>query len=192
LVAAALGIGWQIDLRTIVRGIERVEHVPGRLERIDCGQPFGVFVDYAHTPDALLGSLRTLREVTVGNLICVFGAGGGRDRSKRPLMGQAVETLADVAIVTDDNPREESAAQIRSEILQGVSRPDRVREIGERSEAICHALAHAGPDDCVLIAGKGHEAHQIVGKERLPFCDRRFAQLWLYENLPCTQPAFGF
>jgi UDP-N-acetylmuramoyl-L-alanyl-D-glutamate--2,6-diaminopimelate ligase len=192
LIAAALGIGWQIDLKTIVRGIERVEHVPGRLERIDCGQPFGVFVDYAHTSDALIGSLRTLREVTAGKLICVFGAGGDRDRSKRPLMGQAVESMADVAVVTNDNPRSESPELIRSEIMQGFSRPCRAREIARRSEAICWALANAGPDDCVLIAGKGHEDHQIVGDQRLPFCDRRFAQLWLYENLPCSQPALGF
>ena len=91
LTAAAVGLAYGIDLPTVVRGLEAVEYVPGRLERIECGQPFGVFVDFAHTPDALTGCLQTLRQVTAGRVICVFGAGGDRDRQKRPLMGRAVE-----------------------------------------------------------------------------------------------------
>ena len=92
LTAAAVGLAYGIDLPTVVRGLEAVECVPGRLQRIECGQPFGVFVDFAHTPDALTGCLQTLRQVTAGRVICVFGAGGDRDRQKRPLMGRAVES----------------------------------------------------------------------------------------------------
>ena len=95
LVAAAVGLAYGIDLATVVRGLEAVDHVPGRLQRLECGQPFGVFVDYAHTPDALAGSLRALRDVTEGRLICLFGAGGDRDRRKRPLMAAAVQSGAD-------------------------------------------------------------------------------------------------
>ena len=119
LVAAAVGLAEGIDLTTIVRGLEAVARVPGRLERIECGQPFGVYVDYAHTPDALAVALDTLGEVTAGRVICVFGAGGNRDTAKRPLMGRAVEERADVAIVTTDNPRLEDPQAIAAEVLAG-------------------------------------------------------------------------
>ncbi len=119
LAAAAVGLAYGIELTTVVRGLESVGHVPGRLERIECGQPFGVFVDFAHTPDALTGVLKTLRQVTAGRLICVFGAGGERDRQKRPLMGRAVEQGADVAILTNDNPRHEDPQAIFRDVLDG-------------------------------------------------------------------------
>ena len=112
LTAAAVGLAYGIELTTIVRGLESVDYVPGRLERIECGQPFGVFVDFAHTPDALTNVLKALRQVTAGRLICVFGAGGERDRQKRPLMGRAVEQGADLAILTNDNPRHEDPLAI--------------------------------------------------------------------------------
>lgn len=181
LTAAAVGLAYGIELTTVVRGLESVGHVPGRLERIECGQPFGVFVDFAHTPDALAGVLKTLRQVTTGRLICVFGAGGERDCQKRPLMGRAVEQVADVAIVTNDNPRHEDPKAIVHDILGGFCNPRVAEVIPDRVEAIHRALAVARPGDCVLIAGKGHENHQIIGDERLPLDDREVAKDWLYD-----------
>ncbi len=184
LVAAAVGLAYGIDLPTIVRGLENLEHVPGRLERIECGQPFGVFVDFAHTPDALSGSLSTLREVVEGRIFCVFGAGGDRDQEKRPLMGRAVEQAADVAILTSDNPRNEPAEQIVRGMLDGFHQPSNARVMLDRAEAIGWALGQAKPGDCVLIAGKGHENYQIIGDRRIPFDDRDVAKSWLYEYQP--------
>ncbi len=183
LAATAIGLAEGIDLMTIVRGLEAVDHVPGRLERIECGQPFGVYVDYAHTPDALRVSLETVAEVAAGRTICVFGAGGDRDRDKRPLMGRVVESLADVAIVTTDNPRFEDPEAIGTEVLAGFERPGEARWIVDRTEAIHHALSLAGPDDCVIVAGRGHEPFQHVGDQRHPLDDREVVRSYLY-NLP--------
>lgn len=182
LVAAAVGLAYGIELTTVVRGLESIGHVPGRLERIECGQPFGVFVDFAHTPDALVGVLKTLRQVTAGRLICVFGAGGQRDRQKRPLMGRAVAQNTDVVILTNDNPRHEDPRQIFRDVQKGLCVFDAVRVIEDRVEAIGQALAAARPGDCVLIAGKGHENYQIVGDQRLPLDDREVAREWLYNG----------
>lgn len=184
LVAAAVGLTYGIDLTTVVRGLEAAGHVPGRLERIECGQPFGVFVDYAHTPDALVRCLRTLRGVTGGRLICVFGAGGDRDRRKRPLMGRAVESAADLAIVTSDNPRTEDPLAIIRQVLAGFVHPAQAEVVPDRAEAIGRALAVAQPSDCVLIAGKGHEDYQIIGEDRIPLDDREVAREWLYQAQP--------
>ena len=184
LIAAAVGLAYGIDLITVVKGLEAVEHVPGRLQRLECGQPFGVFVDYAHTPDALTWSLRTLREVAGGRLICVFGAGGDRDKEKRPLMGRAVEMVADLAVLTTDNPRTEPTEAIQKDVLLGFQRPEAVEVIPDRAAAIHWALGQAQPGDCVLIAGKGHEKYQIVGSERIPFDDREVARQWLYRMQP--------
>jgi UDP-N-acetylmuramoyl-L-alanyl-D-glutamate--2,6-diaminopimelate ligase len=183
LTAAAVGLLYGIELPDIVRGLERIEKVPGRMERIECGQPFGVFVDYAHTPDALEAVLRSLRALTAGRLICVFGAGGERDREKRPLMAKAVESAADVAVVTDDNPRREDAAKIRREILRGFDALDAIVVKPNRAEAIAWALDQAVAGDCVLIAGKGHEEHQTIGTTRQWFDDREVARQWLYEHV---------
>jgi UDP-N-acetylmuramoyl-L-alanyl-D-glutamate--2,6-diaminopimelate ligase len=188
LEAAAVGLAYGVDLPTVVRGLENVEHLPGRLERIECGQPFGVFVDYAHTPDALSGSLKTLKQVVDGRIICVFGAGGDRDRPKRPLMGQAVADEADVPIITSDNPRSEDPQSIERDILKGFHSTANVELIPERSEAIAWALSEARPGDCVMIAGKGHEKVQIIGDQRVPFDDRQFARQWLYETQPYALP----
>lgn len=186
LMAAAVGLAEGVDLVSIVRGLEAVGHVPGRLERIECGQPFGVYVDYAHTPDALAVSLETLSEVTPGRLICVFGAGGNRDTAKRPLMGQVVESLADVAVVTSDNPRDEDPQAIGDHVLTGFERPGDVHWIADRTEAIHYALSLAEPDDCVLVAGRGHEAFQQVGSERLPLDDRDVTRRYLYNLAPSS------
>jgi UDP-N-acetylmuramoyl-L-alanyl-D-glutamate--2,6-diaminopimelate ligase len=186
LVAAAVGLAYGIDLATVVRGLESVTAVPGRLERIECGQPFGVFVDFAHTPDALAGSLRALAAVVEGRLFCVFGAGGDRDKHKRPLMGRAVESAADVAVITSDNPRSEDPNAIVADVLRGFREPERVRTIADRGEAIRWALSAALPGDCVLIAGKGHETCQIIGENPIPFDDREVARDWLYRALPAA------
>ena len=190
LTAAAVGLTHDIELTTIVRGLEYAGQVPGRLERIECGQPFGVFVDYAHTPDALTTVLKTLRDVTAGRLICVFGAGGQRDREKRPLMGRAVEQTADLAILTNDNPRHEDPRVIFRDVLGGFLAPRAVEVIPDRATAIHQALTAAYPGDCVLIAGKGHENYQIIGDQRLELDDREVARQWLYEKIetPMTTP----
>jgi UDP-N-acetylmuramoyl-L-alanyl-D-glutamate--2,6-diaminopimelate ligase len=180
LMASAVGLALGLDLPTIVRGLEAVDYVPGRLQRIECGQPFGVFVDYAHTPDALEGSLQALREVVEGRLICLFGAGGDRDQGKRPLMGAAVEQNADLAVIANDNPRHEDPAVIVREILGGFRNPEAAKVIPDREEAIAWALAQAKPGDCVLLAGKGHETCQIFNDHRIDFDDREVAKAWLY------------
>lgn len=182
LIAAAVGLLQEISLTDIAAGLERVEKIPGRMERLECGQPFGVFVDYAHTPDALASVLRSMRAVTPGRLICVFGAGGQRDREKRPLMAEAVEAHADLAVVTDDNPRREDAARIRRDIMRGFLRGGSVIVKPDRAQAIQWALGQAEAGDCVLIAGKGHEDYQVVGSRRHWFDDREVARAWLYEH----------
>jgi UDP-N-acetylmuramoyl-L-alanyl-D-glutamate--2,6-diaminopimelate ligase len=131
-----------------------------------------VVVDFAHTEQALRACLEACREHTAGRLWCVFGCGGDRDRGKRPGMGRAVEELADRAIVTDDNPRNEAPEKIVSEILAGMRNPDRACVVHNRQAAIEYALSKAAPEDLVVVAGKGHEQEQIVGNERRPFSDR--------------------
>jgi UDP-N-acetylmuramoyl-L-alanyl-D-glutamate--2,6-diaminopimelate ligase len=189
LVAAAVGLTYGIELNDVVRGLEAIDHVPGRLERIECGQPFAAFVDYAHTPDALAFTLKTLREVTKGRLICLFGAGGDRDRQKRPLMGRCVEQMADDVIVTTDNPRHEDPANIAREILSGCEHPSGIELVRDRAAAIARALGMAREGDCVVIAGKGHEDYQLIGRRRLQFDDREVVRNWLQQNFkPSLQP----
>jgi UDP-N-acetylmuramoyl-L-alanyl-D-glutamate--2,6-diaminopimelate ligase len=167
--ARALGIGE----KAIKQGIEAVDRVPGRFDRVDEGQPFTVFVDYAHTPGALETALEAARELgRGGRVICVFGAGGDRDRAKRPLMGQAVSELADVSLVTSDNPRSEDPAAIAAEVVDGL---DLEVEL-DRRRAIERALELARPGDVVVIAGKGHEQGQEIGGRKLPFDDRQVAR----------------
>lgn len=187
LVAAAVGLTYGLDLCTVARGLEAVESVPGRLERLECGQPFSVFVDYAHTPDALAAVLDTLRPVTRGRLICVFGAGGERDRTKRPLMGRAVELRADLTVLTTDNPRREDPEQIARQVLRGCRDAEAVVQILDRAQAIGWALGEARPGDCVLIAGRGHEQWQEVGTERLEFDDREVAREYLWSLRPALR-----
>jgi UDP-N-acetylmuramoyl-L-alanyl-D-glutamate--2,6-diaminopimelate ligase len=182
LTAAAVGLAYGIDLPAVVRGLEAIDYVPGRLERIECGQPFGVFVDCARTPEALGACLETLREVVRGRLICVFGAAGKRDKSRRPLLGRAVETRADLAVITDDNPHGEDPQVIIEDVLSGLKCPAEAEVIPDRAEAIGWALAQARPGDCVLIAGKGHRTNQVVGSQRHDFDDRQIARQWLYAN----------
>jgi UDP-N-acetylmuramoyl-L-alanyl-D-glutamate--2,6-diaminopimelate ligase len=169
LVAAGLVIATGGDVARTIADLARLQPVRGRLERAAIarsGAP--IYVDYAHTPDALEAAIAALKPHTAGRLIVVFGAGGDRDPGKRETMGQVAQMQADVAIVTDDNPRTEDAAGIRAAILKGATN---AREIGDRREAIRVAIAEAGAQDIVLIAGKGHEQGQIVGDMELPFDD---------------------
>jgi UDP-N-acetylmuramoyl-L-alanyl-D-glutamate--2,6-diaminopimelate ligase len=153
VVARELGV----EDRAIADGLAGAERVPGRFEPVDEGQPFAVFVDYSHKPDALEAVLRTARELTDGRLIVVFGAGGDRDRGKRPLMGRAAAEHADVVIITSDNPRNEDPEAIIAEVAQGAGEAERVVD---RREAIERAVALAADGDVVVIAGKGHERYQ--------------------------------
>jgi UDP-N-acetylmuramyl-tripeptide synthetase len=177
-VAVGIGVGLGLTGEQIARGLASVGGVPGRVERVATGERgFGVFVDYAHTPDALERVMAALRPLARGRLIVVFGCGGDRDKTKRPKMGRAVARDADLPIVTSDNPRTEDPRAIVDMILDGVRevRADGfVVEIDRRS-AILAAVEAARPGDIVLIAGKGHEDYQIVGKEKLHFDDREEA-----------------
>jgi UDP-N-acetylmuramoyl-L-alanyl-D-glutamate--2,6-diaminopimelate ligase len=165
-----LGIGDD----AIARGLEAVRGVPGRFEPVAEGQPFEVIVDYSHKPDALESVLRTARELTTGRVICVFGCGGDRDRGKRPLMGRIASELADVAILTSDNPRSEDPLAIIDEVLAGVTGEIEVEP--DRAAAISRAVAEAADGDVVLIAGKGHEQGQEFADRTIPFDDREVAR----------------
>jgi UDP-N-acetylmuramoyl-L-alanyl-D-glutamate--2,6-diaminopimelate ligase len=152
----------------------RVQPVRGRLERaVIARSGAAVYVDYAHTPDAIEAAATALRPHTRGRLVIVIGAGGDRDAGKRPLMGEAATRFADVVIVTDDNPRSESASAIRAAILEAAPA---AQDIADRRAAIAAAIAQSGADDVVLIAGKGHEQGQIVGDQVLPFDDVQVAR----------------
>jgi UDP-N-acetylmuramoyl-L-alanyl-D-glutamate--2,6-diaminopimelate ligase len=170
-LAACAEVGF--DPAVVARGIAAGAGVPGRLERIEAGQDFVVVVDYAHKPDAVEAALASLRPLTTGRLIVVLGAGGERDPGKRPLMGEIAGRLADVLVVTDDNPRGEDPAAIRAAILAGTTDATaEVVEIGDRRTAIREALRRARAGDIVLIAGKGHETGQEIAGEVHPFDDR--------------------
>jgi UDP-N-acetylmuramoyl-L-alanyl-D-glutamate--2,6-diaminopimelate ligase len=147
--------------------------VPGRMERIEEGQPFNVLVDYAHTDDALRNALGMLRAITPGRLLTVFGCGGNRDRAKRPMMVRAVQEFADFAFATADNPRGERLSQIFADMRAGVADPAKIAWIEDRRHAISLALDAAAPGDCLLIAGKGHESYQEFADTVIPFDDRQ-------------------
>jgi len=163
----------EIPLTDAVKILADIRTVPGRMEYFRGGheRPL-VVVDYAHSPDALTQVLQTLREHCEGQLWCVFGCGGDRDRSKRPLMGASAEQYADHIVITDDNPRFEDAGQIIRDILGGMQSPQDVEVMHDRGEAIAYAIRRAVADDIVLVAGKGHEEYQLVGGQRLLFSDR--------------------
>jgi UDP-N-acetylmuramoyl-L-alanyl-D-glutamate--2,6-diaminopimelate ligase len=179
-LAAANALG--INLREAVLSLGKSPQVPGRLEMVPAKRQFQVFVDYAHTPDALLNVLKTLRELKPRRLIVVFGCGGDRDKQKRPLMGQVVDLNADRAIITSDNPRKEDPAAIIAEIERGF-RSDRYEKIVDRATAIARAVELAQPRDIVLIAGKGHENYQEFADHTVPFEDIQVARRAL-ENHP--------
>ncbi|MDA0747337.1 MAG: UDP-N-acetylmuramoyl-L-alanyl-D-glutamate--2,6-diaminopimelate ligase [bacterium] len=171
--AVAVGLAMEIDPGVIAEAVREVR-VPGRFEAVDRGQDFGIVVDYSHTPDSLENALEAARELTKNRLICVFGCGGDRDRGKRPEMGRVSARLADVSVVTSDNPRTEDPEAIVQDILPGLGETTCKVEIDRRA-AIEWAVQHAGAGDLVLIAGKGHEDYQIIGREKSHFDDREVA-----------------
>ena len=168
-IALALGV----DAEAIRQGVARLRKVPGRLERVCCGQDVTVFVDYAHTPAALEQVLRLVRAEAAGRLITVFGCGGDRDPGKRPLMGQAATALSDYTIITSDNPRTEDPQRIIDDIVEGLTVPaSNYTAVPDRRQAIEQAIAMTQAQDIVVIAGKGHEDYQIIGQQRYHFDDR--------------------
>ncbi|HYE65248.1 MAG TPA: UDP-N-acetylmuramoyl-L-alanyl-D-glutamate--2,6-diaminopimelate ligase [Pyrinomonadaceae bacterium] len=178
-ILAAVGSGLETgsDLDRIARAIETCTGAPGRFERVPHDGDFAVVVDYAHTEDALLNVLRTAREVAQGRIITVFGCGGDRDRTKRAPMGEAAASLSDIVILTSDNPRTEDPEAILADVevgLRASSRP--YQKIADRREAIQRAITEARAGDLVLIAGKGHEDYQIIGRDVFPFNDREVAR----------------
>jgi UDP-N-acetylmuramoyl-L-alanyl-D-glutamate--2,6-diaminopimelate ligase len=184
-LAALASSGFDPD--ELAAGIAESSGVPGRMERIERGQDFAALVDYAHKPDAVTAVLSALRPVTAGRLIVVLGAGGDRDHGKRPLMGAAAASIADLVIVTDDNPRSENPAAIRAALLDGASPgPGATIEIGDRREAIAHAVSVAHRGDTVVVAGKGHERGQEIDGVVHPFDDREVLASALDERLGAT------
>lgn len=190
LAAIAVGIAHEVPLATIADALAAMPGIPGRFEAVDEGQAFAVIVDYAHTPDGLENVLRSAREITPGRVIAVFGCGGDRDRTKRPIMGRIAAELADHVIVTSDNPRTEDPDAIIDEILPGtraaarqvtvVVEPDRRRAIGA-------AVAAARAGDLVLIAGKGHESYQEIMATKHPFDDREVVRGALRASRPAPR-----
>jgi UDP-N-acetylmuramoyl-L-alanyl-D-glutamate--2,6-diaminopimelate ligase len=189
VAAAACARALGVDGDRIVDGLAGLTGVPGRFERVDVGQPFTVLVDYAHTPDGLTQVLRAARQLTSGHLLVVFGAGGDRDHDKRPLMGAAAADMADLAILTSDNPRSEDPDAIIEEVRAGA--PDRanLQIQSDRAEAIATALATAQPGDVVVIAGKGHEQGQEISGRILPFDDVEVATAALHRIQASRRPA---
>jgi UDP-N-acetylmuramoyl-L-alanyl-D-glutamate--2,6-diaminopimelate ligase len=177
LAAAALARHYGVELDVIRRVLAAFPGVPGRFEAVDEGQPFGVVVDYAHTPDGLDNVLRTAKDFVRGRTIVVFGAGGDRDRTKRPAMGAIVASMADVAVVTSDNPRSEEPGAIIEEIVAGMTGGRAQVEVEpDRRRAIARAVSLARSGDFVIIAGKGHEPYQEIKGTKHPFDDRLVAR----------------
>jgi UDP-N-acetylmuramyl-tripeptide synthetase len=177
LAAVATGIELGYDLDTICRAVRTCTGAPGRFERVEHEGDFAVVVDYAHTDDALVNVLSTARGVTQGRIITVFGCGGDRDRTKRAPMGEAAASLSDVVILTSDNPRTEDPEKILSDVEEGMLRCAKpYQKIADRRAAIHQAVREARSGDVVLIAGKGHEDYQIIGKETLHFDDKEVAR----------------
>jgi len=178
LAAVGVGVGLNIPTAKIEQGIANLELVPGRFERVDEGQPFHVFVDYAHTDDALRNLISTARELgSGGRIITVFGAGGERDRTKRPLMGEAAGSLSDLVVLTSDNPRSEDPLRIINDVVVGLQKTNAKYQVEpDRERALAIALGEAQPGDIVLLAGKGHETYQVLGDGAVEFDDREKAR----------------
>jgi UDP-N-acetylmuramyl-tripeptide synthetase len=183
LAAVAGGLALGYDLDVIAAALEKCTGAPGRFERVEHEGDFSVVVDYAHSDDALLNVLRTAREVVKGKIITVFGCGGDRDRSKRAPMGEAAGSLSDVVILTSDNPRTEDPEQILCDAEEGIIKTGKpYRKIADRTGAIHQAISEARDGDLVLIAGKGHEDYQIIGRETFHFDDKEVARTALAQR----------
>ncbi len=184
LSVAAVGLVMGLDLTDIVRGLEAVQQIPGRLERMEHGQEFAVFVDQAQSPAALSASLHALKQVTSGKLICVYGAATWQSGDERAAMGRIAERHTDVGVITSNNPGHEPPLQIAHDILDGFEHPGRAHIIPDRAKAIQWALEQATAGDTVLITGKGDLAYQIIGERPMPFDDREIAKRWLRGERP--------
>jgi UDP-N-acetylmuramoyl-L-alanyl-D-glutamate--2,6-diaminopimelate ligase len=177
LAACGAALSYDIDEATVSRGIAHLPAVPGRFERVDEGQPFIVVVDYAHTDDALRNVIAVARGLNPERVITLFGCGGDRDRTKRPLMGQAAAEASDFVVLTSDNPRSEDPIAIMNDALVGIRRTDVPHVIEpDRAAAIARALKEARAGDAVILAGKGHEPYQILKDKTIPFDDREVAR----------------
>ncbi|MFO1406471.1 MAG: UDP-N-acetylmuramoyl-L-alanyl-D-glutamate--2,6-diaminopimelate ligase [Steroidobacteraceae bacterium] len=172
LAVLAVLLGWRVPLQRALAALEPCVAPPGRMEAFGGGAQPLVLVDYAHTPDALAKVLLAARAHARGRVHCVFGCGGDRDPGKRPLMGAIAEDHADVVVVTDDNPRTEDSRVIIEQVLAGMREPSAAHVIADRTEAIQHAIAEADAGDVIVVAGKGHEDYQVVGREVRPYSDR--------------------
>ena len=170
LAAAAGGLASGVDLDHVVEGLESAQPVPGRFNPVESGQPFAVYVDYAHTPDAIQRLCESARELTAGRLLLLFGCGGDRDRGKRPLMGRVATTMADFAVLTSDNPRSEEPKAIIKDVKPGLEGKN-YQIVADRREAIEAVLKQARAGDVVLLAGKGAEDYQEIKGVRHPFDD---------------------
>ncbi|MCL2349624.1 MAG: UDP-N-acetylmuramoyl-L-alanyl-D-glutamate--2,6-diaminopimelate ligase [Planctomycetaceae bacterium] len=189
ILAVAFGISQNIELKQVIRGIERVDSVPGRMERIECGQPFGVFLDSAQNPEALAANLSTLREVTSGEIYCLFGStGDGATPEKREELGKVLHCHADHVILTAESLTTERPDQSIREMLRGVSGMHKVQIIRDRADAISSTLAKMLPGDCVLIVGNGQEAMPASSEDSLRIDERTYVREWLYENQPHSLP----
>jgi len=183
LAATAAALLEGVDLEQIRRSLERMDGVPGRFERVSDGEDIHVIVDYAHTPDSLQNVLQAIRGFAKGRVLCVVGCGGDRDRGKRPQMAQVAVEYSDLAIFTSDNPRSEDPQQILADMAAGVQdKKERWISLVDRREAIFEAIRRAGAGDTVLIAGKGHETYQIIGRQTVSFDDREVAKEALREK----------
>ena len=171
VAAAAAGLALGLPADAVLRGLSGTEGVAGRFQAVRAGQPFGVVVDYSHTPDSLENALKAARAVTEGRVLVVFGCGGDRDRGKRPMMARVAERQADRVVLTTDNPRGEEPGAIFEDMLAGLDRPEAALVIEDRGEAIRRAVRDSGPGDIVLVAGKGHEAWQEARGQKIPFSD---------------------
>jgi UDP-N-acetylmuramoyl-L-alanyl-D-glutamate--2,6-diaminopimelate ligase len=180
LSAYATGCALNLPVNVIGQGIAAVKGVRGRFERVSSPAGWTAIIDYAHTPDALEKCLRTIHEVLPqknrGRIITVFGAGGDRDKAKRPIMGSVASKLSDHTIVTSDNPRTENPMRIIEDIMKGIPGGSSVRCEADRRAAIQAALHDARPGDVILIAGKGHEDYQVIGQEKVHFSDREIVE----------------
>lgn len=175
LAASTAALAGGLSLDDVAGGLANAEIIPGRLERIESNAPFSIFIDFAHTPDALRRTIETLRETSHGRILVLFGCGGDRDRGKRSLMGEAVTSLADIAVLTSDNPRSESPARIIDDVRPGLKGGAGVEIIEDRKEAVTHILIQAQDGDVVLLAGKGAENYQEIKGVRHPYSDREEA-----------------
>jgi UDP-N-acetylmuramoyl-L-alanyl-D-glutamate--2,6-diaminopimelate ligase len=184
-LATLLGLGY--PLKQLIAGCLQLQPVAGRMQAFSAvGKPTCV-VDYAHTPEALALALQALQKHVPGGVSCVFGCGGDRDKGKRALMAQAAEKNANKVIITSDNPRSEEPNAIIADVLAGLEHPQKAHSDADRARAISYAINNASSDEVVLIAGKGHENYQIIGNERIDFCDRQFVQKQLIKTGRGTQ-----